>query len=60
MPDKSRAQQRFMGAIANDPGFAARMGVPQSVGADFIAADKAAGPRVLPERLHPKRRRAHG
>jgi len=30
-----------MGAIANSPSFAKKVGVPQSVGKDFTAADKA-------------------
>lgn len=43
MPSKSSAQHRFMEAIANDPKFARRAGVPQSVGKEFVAADKRKG-----------------
>lgn len=43
MPDKSMKQRRFMGAVKHDPAFAKKVGVPQSVGTDFIAADKKAG-----------------
>lgn len=42
MPSTSRAQHDLMAAVANDPKFAKKAGVPQSVGADFVAADKAA------------------
>tara|TARA_R110002020_G_scaffold53117_1_gene148924 strand:+ start:442 stop:936 length:495 start_codon:yes stop_codon:yes gene_type:complete len=40
MPSKSKKQHRFMGAVANNPEFAAEVGVPQSVGASFMAKDK--------------------
>jgi hypothetical protein len=42
MPSVSAKQQRFMRAVAHDPKFAAKAGVPQSVGQDFTAADQAA------------------
>jgi hypothetical protein len=37
--------------IAHNPQAAKRAGVPQSVGRDYVAADKAAGPRKLPEHI---------
>ena len=40
MPSKSKAQHNFMAAIANNPSFAKKVGVPQSVGKDFTTADK--------------------
>lgn len=40
MPSTSKKQHNFMAAIANSPAFAKKAGVPQSVGEDFIAADK--------------------
>jgi hypothetical protein len=40
MPSKSRAQHNFMEMVAHDPKAAKRVGVPQSVGRDFSAADK--------------------
>ena len=40
MPSTSRKQHNFMAAIANNPSFAKKAGVPQSVGEDFIKADK--------------------
>lgn len=43
MPSSSPKQHRFMEAVKHDEGFARKVGVPQSVGADFTAADKAQG-----------------
>ena len=40
MPSKSKAQHNFMAAVANNPAFAKKAGVPQSVGKDFSNADK--------------------
>ena len=40
MPSTSKAQHNFMEAIAHNPGFAKKVGVPQSVGKDFSNADK--------------------
>ena len=40
MPSTSAKQHRFMEMIAHDPQAAKRVGVPQSVGQDFVAADK--------------------
>ena len=40
MPSSSKKQHNFMAAIANSPSFAKKVGVPQSVGQDFTAADK--------------------
>jgi hypothetical protein len=40
MPSKSAKQHRFMEAIAHNPAFAKKAGVPQSVGKEFAAADK--------------------
>jgi hypothetical protein len=40
MPSTSKKQHNFMEAIANSPSFAKKVGVPQSVGQDFSAADK--------------------
>ena len=40
MPSTSRKQHNFMAAVANNPSFAKKVGVPQSVGAEFIKADK--------------------
>lgn len=43
MPSKSEKQARFMQAVKHSPKFAKKVGVSQSVGEDFVAADKAAG-----------------
>jgi len=40
MPSTSAKQHRFMAAIAHSPSFAKKVGVSQSVGKDFTAADK--------------------
>lgn len=40
MPSVSGRQHRFMEMVAHNPGFAHRVGVPQSVGQDFSQADK--------------------
>lgn len=40
MPSTSRAQHNLMAMVANDPAAAKRMGIPQSVGAEFMKADK--------------------
>jgi len=36
MPAKSKKQQRFMAAVANNPKFAKKVGVPKSVGEEFM------------------------
>ena len=40
MPSTSGKQHRFMAAVASNPKFAKKAGVPQSVGAEFLKADK--------------------
>jgi hypothetical protein len=40
MPSTSKKQRNFMAAVAHSPAFAKKVGVPQSVGAEFNAADK--------------------
>ena len=41
MPSVSDKQHRFMEAVAHNPEFAKKAGVPQSVGKEFTSADKA-------------------
>lgn len=41
MPSVSDKQKRFMQAVAHSPKFAHKVGVSQTVGKDFAAADKA-------------------
>ena len=40
MPSTSKKQHNFMEAVAHNPSFAKKVGVPQSVGKDFSNADK--------------------
>jgi hypothetical protein len=40
MPSTSKKQHNFMAAVANNPAFAKKAGVPQSVGKEFNEADK--------------------
>ena len=39
MPSTSSKQHNFMAAIAKNPAFAKKAGVPRSVGTDFLKAD---------------------
>lgn len=41
MPSTSPAQHRLMEAVAHNPKFAAKVGIPQKVGQEFAQADKA-------------------
>jgi hypothetical protein len=40
VPSVSKKQHNFMAAVANNPEFAKKAGVPQSVGKEFSNADK--------------------
>jgi len=40
MPSVSQKQHNLMAMVANDPAAAKRVGVPQSVGKEFMSADK--------------------
>jgi hypothetical protein len=40
MPSTSKKQHNFMAAIAHNPAFAKKVGIPQSVGKEFNKADK--------------------
>lgn len=49
MPSHSEKQARFMRAVGHSPEFAAKVGVPQSVGQEYEAADEAkAGKKKRP------------
>ena len=56
MPSTSKKQHNFMEAVAHNPAFAKKAGVPQSVGKDFSAADKgkkfATGGKPKPTKKH--------
>lgn len=43
MPSKSPKQHRTMEAAAHNPKFAKKVGIPQKVAKDFVAADKKKG-----------------
>ena len=49
MPSTSKKQHNFMAAVANNPKFAKKADVPQSVGEDFVAADKVKASRARPD-----------
>ena len=40
MPSVSKKQHNFMAAVANNPKFAKKAGVPSSIGKEFLTADK--------------------
>jgi len=40
VPSKSGKQHRLMAAVAHNKAFAKKVGVPQSVGRDYVKADK--------------------
>ena len=40
MPSKSKAQHNLMAMVAHDPAAAKRVGIKQSVGKEFVNADK--------------------
>ena len=40
MPSTSKAQHNLMEGVAHSPAFAQKVGIPQSVGQKFSAADK--------------------
>jgi len=43
MPSETPKQARTMAGAANNPAFAKKMGIPQSVAREFHAADKKTG-----------------
>lgn len=43
MPSRSPAEKRLMQGVAHNAAFARKVGIPQSVGRDFVAADAARG-----------------
>jgi len=40
MPSKSPSQHRLMSAVAHNPAFAKKVGIPAKVGKEFVSADK--------------------
>jgi hypothetical protein len=55
MPSKSPKQHRFMEAAAHNPRFAKKAGIPVKVAAEFVAADKASGPKAPARRKKGKK-----
>lgn len=51
MPSKSPAQHRLMEAVAHNPTFAKKAGIPQSVGQEYVQADKTKSNAELAKRL---------
>ena len=43
MPSKTKKQARLMAAVAHDPKFAKKVGVPVKVGKEFNKADAGTG-----------------
>jgi hypothetical protein len=54
VPSKSKRQARLFAAVAHNPAFAKRVGIPQSVGKEFNRADTGTGILSGPR---PKKRR---
>lgn len=58
MPSSSAKQHRFMEAVAHNPAFAKKVGVPQSVGKEFSTADKGKtfkrGGEMATKKMDPK------
>ncbi len=54
MPSVSGPQHRLMEMVAHDPAAAKRLGIKQSVGRDFVEADKASGKRFPGRPHHPQ------
>jgi hypothetical protein len=40
MPSKSSSQHNLMAAVAHNPAFAKKVGIPTKVGKEFVSADK--------------------
>jgi hypothetical protein len=62
MPAKSEKQRRFMAAVANNPKFAKKVGVPQNVGKEFTMKKYQSGgpamsmrPKMRPKDMAAKR-----
>ena len=54
---KSQAQWNLMHAVAHNPAFAKKVGVKQSVGKEFSAADTGHNKASLPKRVVPKKKK---
>jgi hypothetical protein len=59
MPSDTQKQHNFMAAVKHSASFAKEVGVPQSVGADFTAADEG-GKFDKGGYAHPRKAKAKG
>ena len=50
MPTVSPAQERLMQGVAHNPAFAKKVGIPQSVGKEFVGADEV--PEITDDPIH--------
>ena len=41
MPSKSKSQHKLMEVVAHSKDFSKKVGIPQKVGKEFVAADKS-------------------
>jgi len=58
MPSKSSSQHNLMAAVAHNPAFAKKVGIPKKVGKEFVKADaKMAGGGGLYANIAVQRRR---
>jgi hypothetical protein len=56
MPSVSKKQHNFMEAVAHSPAFAKKAGVPQKVGKEFAAADKAKANKARSQKWYGKKK----
>ena len=58
MPSKSIKQHSLMSAVANNPQFAKKVGIPVKVGKEFVSADKkkkhVKSAKTKTVKVHPK------
>jgi hypothetical protein len=57
MPSKSPSQHNLMAAVAHNPAFAKKVGIPTKVGKEFSKADKKMKGGGLYENINAKRER---
>jgi len=61
MPSVSQKQHNLFEMVAHDPQAAKRLGIPQSVGKDYVEADKGKSLKSLPMKVgQPKKRKPKG
>lgn len=51
MPSVSKQQSKLMQGVANNPAFAKKVGIPQSVGKEFAKADHGRNIKSLPKKV---------